>query len=314
MNRRTLIIGGIVLFIALIAVYKTTNSPPMMRLGDMAAVSMNAQMPVAAGEMARGTSFGINNAIMPEDVAMGRDMIISPYPPAPDGAGISDVDNRLIIKTGSFSIVASNVSEAASQITRFVEEKKGIVVSNQVYDMDTRPSASVVVRVPVQVFNEVISQIKGVGEVRSESINGQDVTEEFVDLEAQLHNFRATETQFLEIMKRATQIQDILAVQRELMNVRSSIESIEGRIKYLSESADYSTITVYLSSDSSSLPILDDSSEWKLVGEIKEAMRSLVEFGKEFVSIVIRVVIFAPVWGVIALVAWLIVRRLKRQS
>lgn len=314
MNRRTLVIGGIIMFITLVAVYKTTNNPPMMRLGDTATVSMNTQMPTAAGEMAPGTSFGINNAVMPEDVVMGRDMIISPFPPAPDGAGISDVDNRLIIKTGSFSIVASNVSEAANRITQFVEEKKGIIVSNQVYDMDTRPSASVVVRVPVQVFNEVISQIKGVGEVRSESINGQDVTEEFVDLEAQLKNFRATETQFLEIMKRATQIQDILAVQRELMNVRSSIESIEGRVKYLNESADYSTITVYLSSDSSSLPILDDSDEWKLVGEIKEALRTLVEFGKEFVSVVIRIVIFAPVWGVVALVAWLIVRRLKRQS
>ncbi len=314
MNRRTLIIGGIVMFIALVAVYKTSNRPPMMRLGDIATVNMNAQMPMAGEEMARDASFSMGKATMPEAVSIGSDMIISPYPPIADGAGISDVDSRLIIKTGSFSIVATNVSEAASQITQLVEEKKGIIVSNQVYDMDTRPSASVVVRVPVQVFNEVISQIKGVGEVRSESINGQDVTEEFVDLEAQLNNLRATETQFLEIMKRATQIQDILAVQRELMNVRSSIESIEGRIKYLSESADYSTITVYLSSDSSSLPILDDSNEWKLVGEIKEALRSLVEFGKEFVSIVIRVVVFAPVWGVIALVVWFVVRRLKRQS
>ena len=172
--------------------------------------------------------------------------------------------------------------------------------------MDTAPNATVVIRVPVQSFNEIVSQIKSVGEVRSESINGQDVTEEFVDLEAQLKNLRATETQFLEIMKRATQIQDILAVQRELMNVRSSIESMEGRMKYLSESADYSTITVYLSSDSSSLPIVDSSDEWKLVGEIKEALRSLLEFGKEFVSIVIRVVIFAPVWGAVALIVWLI--------
>lgn len=313
MNRRTLIISGVILFIVIVAIYKTTNNPPMMRLGNAATVSMNAQMPAAGGEIARDTSFSISNVVMPEDVKMGRDTIISPYPPEPDGAGISDVDNRLIIKTGSFSIVASNVSEAASQITRLVEEKKGIVVSNQVYDMDTKPSASVVVRVPVLVFNEVITQIKGVGEVRSESINGQDVTEEFVDLEAQLKNFRATETQFLEIMKRATQIQDILAVQRELMNVRSSIESIEGRVKYLSESADYSTITVYLSSDSASLPILDDADEWKLIGEAKEALRSLVEFGKELVSIVIRIVIFAPVWGVAVLVVWLIARKIKRR-
>lgn len=314
MNRRTLLIGGILLLITIVAVYKTDNRPKVW-LGDSATVSKNVAIPMVAEEMARdGGSFSVSNATIPGGVGIGRDMISSPYPPIADGAGISDVDNRLIIKTGSFSIVSSNVSEAANQITRFAEDKKGIVVSNQVYDMDTKPSATVVVRVPVQMFNEVISQIKGVGEVRSESINGQDVTEEYVDLEAQLNNLRATETQFLEIMKRATQIQDILAVQRELMNVRSSIESIEGRMKYLSESADYSTITVYLSSDSASLPIVDGSDEWKFVGEAKEAVRSLVEFGKEFVSIVIRIVIFAPVWGVVVLVAWLIARRLKRSN
>jgi len=309
-----MIIGGIILFIAIVALYKTTaNRSSFVRFGDMGTGSMNAAAPMGGGEMAEDVSYSVTKATMPGAASIGRDMIISPYPPTTDGAGISDVDSRLIIKTGSFSIVASNVSDAANQITQFAEEKKGIIVSNQVYDMDTAPHATVVIRVPVQSFNEIVSQIKSVGEVRSESINGQDVTEEFVDLEAQLKNLRATETQFLEIMKRATQIQDILAVQRELMNVRSSIESMEGRMKYLSESADYSTITVYLSSDSSSLPIVDGSDEWKFVGEIKEALRSLLEFGKEFVSIVIRVVIFAPVWGVVALIGWLIARRLKKR-
>lgn len=313
MNRRVLIFGGLILLIAVVSVYRTVNRPSFVRLGDTAKVSVNATMPMALEEMVQDSSYGVSQGTVSGVASISRkNMVSSPYPLAPDGAGISDVDNRLIIKTGSFSLVAHDVSEAATQITRFVEEKKGIIVSNQVYDVDTRPSATVVVRVPVQSFNEVISHIKGVGEVQSESVNGQDVTEEFVDLEAQLKNFRATETQFLEIMKRATQIQDVLAVQRELMNVRSSIESIEGRMKYLTESADYSTITVYLSSDSSSLPILDDSDEWKLVGEAKEALRSLVEFGKEFISIVIRIVVFAPVWGVVALVMWLIVRKIKK--
>lgn len=309
MSRRNFVIAAVIVGVVLVVTWRMFDRPGKMMIDGFSEVSMVAPMTadrVMPDSYALQKTEGSARRIIDNGTA-------SPYPQTND-AGISVVDKRLIIKTGEFSVVVKNVSDAANSISRFIEEKKGIVVSNQIYNLDTNPAATVVVRVPVAEFAEVTEQIKAVGEIKSESVQGQDVTEEYIDLEAQLKNLRATETQFLEIMKRATQIQDVLAVQRELTTVRSSIESLEGRMKYLSESADYSTITIYLSSDSASLPIVDDSDQWKLIGEIKEALRSLVEFGKDALSLLIWIAIFIPVWGVLTVIVWLVIRKIKHKN
>jgi hypothetical protein len=174
------------------------------------------------------------------------------------------------------------------------------------------PSGYVTVRIPVADFDASITKVGEFGEVTSKTIQGQDVTEEFVDLDAQLKNLRATENQFLEIMKKATKIEDILAVQRELSNVRGQIDSIEGRMKYLQQSADLSTLTVYLSTDPSNLPIFDESDTWKPWAQVKEAARSLLELGKGLVNFVIWIVVYIPFWFLLGLVVWMVVKIGKR--
>ncbi len=311
MNRRNVILGIVIVGVLVaISIWRSVDRPRFTMVGTSGEVSVVP--PMGASDRTED-SYAMQKVAGAPVTNIAYNEIAPPSPPT-NGAGISSVDKRLIIKTGEFSVVVKHVSDAANAIGAFVEEKKGIVVSSQTYNLDTNPTAVVMVRVPVDRFAEVVAHIKGVGEVKSESINGQDVTEEYVDLNAQLKNLKATEAQFLEIMKKANQIQDILAVERELMNVRSSIESLEGRMKYLSESADYSTITVYLSSDSASLPIVDNSDQWKFVGEIKDAIRSLVEFGKEFVSLIVWIAVFIPVWGICALIVWFIVRKIKHKN
>jgi hypothetical protein len=308
MNRRIVFVGivGILLF--------TFGIIAIVRMGDarVSKYSSNVSNDMGVVTMFRGESGA--EPSMGSAAFHPMDSVSSMMYPPTTGSGITTVGERMIVKTGDFSVVVTNVATRAREIGSAVEERGGIVVSSQVYDMDTIPRASIVVRVPAEKFDEVVADIRKTGVIKSESVHGQDVTEEYVDLDAQLRNFKATESQFLEIMKRATAIQDILAVQRELMTVRGSIESIEGRMKYLTESAEYSTISIYLSSDSASLPIVDESDEWKLVGELRESLRSLVEFGKELMSVVVWIAVFTPVWGLVGLVAWLIVRKIRNKS
>ena len=167
-------------------------------------------------------------------------------------------------------------------------------------------------RIPVASFDEGMDEVKKYGEVTSQRVNGQDVTEEFVDLDAQLGNLRATEKQFLEIMKKATEIEDILAVQREISNVRGNIDRIEGRMKYLRQSADLSTLTVHLSTDPDVLPAWDEEDQWKPWAQVKEAFRSLVDDGQSFINFIIWIVVYIPLWLAIALVSWIIVKVIKR--
>src|SRR6202011_3293944 len=105
-------------------------------------------------------------------------------------------------------------------------------------------------RVPASQFNASVEEIRHVGgdlsKVRQEKISGQDVTEEYIDVEARIKTKKALEAQFLEIMKQAHKVSDALEVQSELANVRTDIERMEGRRRYLDNQSSLSTISVTL--------------------------------------------------------------------
>lgn len=225
-------------------------------------------------------------------------------------AKINDI--RLIIKTGSMALVVKDVRESAKTVSMFAIEKGGFVVSSQVYETGIAPTANITIRIPSEVFDTGVGEIKKLGDVTSESISGEDVTEEYVDLNAQLKNLRATEEQFLTIMRQAVKIQDILDVQRELSNVRGQIERITGRVKFLEQSAKLSTLTVYLSTDPSQLPTLDTSNKWKPLAVAKDAARYLVEAGKMLGNIIIWLVVFIPLWLILSAVVHLVIKKIKK--
>lgn len=212
----------------------------------------------------------------------------------------TDAVSRLIIKTGYLSLVVKDVPEGVGKIHAFAASKGGFVVSSNISKDGLSPYAEVTIRIPSEVFDGGVQEVKNMGEVKSERVNGQDVTEEYVDLEARLKNLRLTETQFVTIMQKAQRIEDILAVQRELTTVRGEIESLQGRMKYLSESAKMSTLTVYLAADPQNLPVVDNDDAWKPLAVWKEAVRSLLEIGKGVVNFFIWVVAYIPVWIVIS--------------
>lgn len=225
----------------------------------------------------------------------------------------TETTERLIIKTGSFSVVVLDVNEAINKVADLAVEKGGFLVSSNIYKSGVSPAGTIIIRIPADIFDEGVNNIKQLGEVKSESINGQDVTEEYVDLEAQLRNLRVTENQFLEIMKSAYKIEDILAVQRELTNVRDRIERLEGRMKYLKQSADLSTITVHMSTNPDVLPVVDEEDAWKPWGEVKEAIRSLLEMAKGLSYLLIWFVVYIPLFLLVTLVFWLVYRFVKRK-
>lgn len=220
--------------------------------------------------------------------------------------------DRLIVKTGQLAMVVKDVRSTVQAVVQYATKSGGFVVNSDIHESGGAPYATVVVRVPAKVFDQGIGEVKALGEVQSESVSGQDVTEEYVDLESRLKNLRATEEQLLAIMKRSGSIPDVLAVQRELMYVREQIEQIQGRMKYLRESADLSTLTVHLSTDPSSLPVLDNDERWKPLATLKDAAGDLVEVGKVVGNLLIRLVVFIPLWLVIWLVIWLIVKFVRR--
>ena len=164
--------------------------------------------------------------------------------------------SRKVIKNAEMRVESDDPDELQRVITSIAETNGGFVVSldQSMSDISVnmRDSILIAIRVPADRFNIAVESIRAASaRFLVEAIKGDDVTEEFVDIEARLRAKRSLETQFMEIMKRAETVDEALLVQRELAEVRSEIEKIEGRSRYLKDQAALSTIRVHIQTPSS---------------------------------------------------------------
>lgn len=225
---------------------------------------------------------------------------------------------RLIIRTADMSIVATDTEQALAQIAAMADSSGGWVVESNVYQStDTAKSGYVRIRVPAEGFQSVLDAIAGLAvEVNSLSTSGQDVTEEFVDLSARLGNMEATAARLRQFLADAENVEEALAVNVELSRVEGDIESLQGRIQFLQQSAAFSSITVNVTPDVLAQPIRVGG--WQPSGVAKEAIEALVSMLQVLANAVIWFVLFAlPILLVVAipfiLLIW-IIKRLRRRE
>jgi len=177
---------------------------------------------------------------------------------------------------------------------------------------------TLVVRVPAPQFGPVLDQIRAIGRPGDqEKITGQDVTEQFIDLEARIKTQNALEAQFLEIMKRASKVEDALEVQRQIAEVRTEIEKLEGRKRFLGNRASLSTISVTLREPRAI--VVSTSSFGR---SVRDSVREAVDVAGAIVLFLVRfVIVMIPIFlllilpfGLIARFVWRRSRRLRPQT
>ena len=217
---------------------------------------------------------------------------------------------RKIVRTGSFTLEVKDIGKAQDDIGALAGQMGGFIVSSNQRANDDNPTGYISIRVPAERFNEAAQKIKALGiKVVYETTNSQDVTEQYTDLKSQLKNLEATEAQYLELMKKADNVKDILEVQRELSNVRGDIERVKGRIQYLDRTSDMSLIEVSLKK---SKPI--GESKWEVSDVLKSAVDGLIAFGEILISLIIWLLVFSPVWILIIVIVWLVRRKKKAKA
>lgn len=234
---------------------------------------------------------------------------------AEESFGVSaEAPSRLVIKIGMINIVVREVESSVKSIVEYAESEGGWVVSSTVTEKEKVPFGYVTVRLPAEVFDEAISYFKGLAEkVSYEKTEGQDVTEEYVDLQSQLRNLEATETQLLKIMERSGTIPEVLEVQRELTKVREQIETIKGRMQYLEQSAKMATITVNLSLSEELLPI-PPTEKWHPKYVLIRAWRSVLGALRNISYLLIWIIIYGLIWVPLVIIAWLIRKFWKKRK
>lgn len=196
-------------------------------------------------------------------------------------AGEQQLAERVVIRSASLSMVVPDPVASVKEISQLADKMGGFVVSSntsQAYFAEADVSAdrgSITIRVPAERLDEALESIKeGATEVRNENVSGQDVTQEFTDLQSRLRNLEAAEERLTEIMASASDTEDVLNVFENLRRVSEEIEIIKGRIQFLSESARLSAISVDLIPDVAAQPL--QIGGWRPEGTAKEAFSALV--------------------------------------
>ena len=198
------------------------------------------------------------------------------------GSGSAQAVERIVIKNASISISVADPSKSMTTISKMAEDMGGFVVSANVYKEQLGggvevPRASITVRVPAEKLNAALDIIRGESKVTpiSESLNSQDVTNEYIDLQSRQKNLEAAEADLVKIMDEAYKTEDVLTVYNQLVSIREQIEVIKGQIKYYSESAHFSAISIELIADAAVQPL--EIAGWQPKGVAKEAINALIK-------------------------------------
>lgn len=224
---------------------------------------------------------------------------------------------RKVIRKAELSLEVASAASAQADVTRIAERHGGYVASTtrHVTAENAERSTSGVtltLRVPAEKLSVVLEQVKRLGTgVETERIGSEDATDEYVDLEARIENQRRLEQQFLEILKTARTVTEALNVQRELSVVRTEIDRMEGRRRFIAKEAALSTIELNLST---ARPLVRAS-----LSDFTSAARSaysdaisvgagLIAFGIRFVGVAL------PVLVVFGLPLLLVVSALRRHQ
>ena len=213
-----------------------------------------------------------------------------------------------IIKTATLSFESAQPEETHQKILALVAQHNGFVSSDNAGKEYNRIYRNMVVRVPTENFQALVNGIsEGVPYFDQKTISRQDVTEEFVDLEARLNAKRELESRYLELLKQAKNVKEMLEIERELSTIREEIEAKQGRLNYLQDRVSMSTVNIEFYKNTSETGVTLSYGQ-KMKNALKGGWDGISVF---FLGLLYLWPLFVVFLGVGLFVRWLIRRKKK---
>ncbi|MEO8381759.1 MAG: DUF4349 domain-containing protein [Acidobacteriota bacterium] len=283
---------------------------------ESSALSIPASRDVPAETQASGRVVApARSVVSPAALAQGVEAGLATAAPNGQTEAKSAIP-RMIVRTADVKIIVADTSKTIDALTRSVEASGGYVSGSSIWREGELLRARLTLRVPAGKLTETLASIRGLAKrVQNETIASEDVSQEFVDLESQVRNLEATETELRELLKvarvnskRAT---DVLEVHEQLTLVRGQIEQAKGRMRYLSQVTDLSAINLELTPDAIAQPVVEPG--WQPVVVAKSASRALVVLLQNLATGTIWFLIYIlPILGMLLLGILALVRLAKR--
>ncbi|MBR6083370.1 MAG: DUF4349 domain-containing protein [Salinivirgaceae bacterium] len=222
-----------------------------------------------------------------------------------------DVTQRKLIKNGSMTLVVDNLEQTRNDVVGLIEKHGGYVSNEQYSNWEHSSSYNLTVRVPCDNFDGFVAEVEaGKGKIESKSVYINDVTSEYIDLETRLNTKRSYLERYKQLLKSAKSVQEIVSIEDKIRMLEEEIDSTVGRLKYLTNQVEYSTLHLNIRHDDTNFdPHHPDHGQgfWQRFSQsLSSGLRGLVDFAFFLVRI-------WPAWVIILLVLG-VIRRAKRKN
>src|SRR5439155_6293761 len=248
----------------------------------------------------------------PAENAPGLSTLAAPPPPGSQAPALP----RLIIRTAEVTLIVGDATASVEKLAALASANGGYLTDSKIWRDGQQVRATLTIRVPAPKLDAALAAIRKVAtRVESETVSGDDVTQEFVDLESQVRNLEAAEIEMRQLMttvrERTKRAEDILQVYQQLVQLRGQIETAKGRMRYLSQMSAMSTIKLTLTPDAITKPVVEPG--WQPVAVAKDASRALLKTAEAAIDVVIwALVYFGPLLLMLAgmlFVMWRVIAR-----
>jgi len=230
--------------------------------------------------------------------------------------GIPATAGRFITYQVTMTVEVKEFDSAKDRLRQIVDAEGGYTAQASFVETPDQPRrANLVVRVPAARLATILNQIRVLGRVKEEHLNSEEVTEQVVDLEARLHNARATEQRLIAVLNTRTgRVTDILEVEREIARTRDNIERMEAQRQNLLRRVELATVTLTLAEElKAQLERAPFATAARLRNAFVDGYRNFVDSA---LGLTVFLVSYGPTllfWGALAWLAWRGSRRLFRR-
>jgi hypothetical protein len=265
---------------------------------------------------------------------------LEPAPPPPDSQAVlyrtdgeqapaaQERASRLLIKNGEIRLLVADTDTAIDGALQVIEQAGGYLINSRVWFQEwggeNLKYATLTFGVPANQFERSLRRLRLLGiRLMDETTTGQDVTEEYVDLQSRVESLQATRARILEFLDQAQSVAEALTVNQELAAVEAQIEEVQGRINYLADRSAYSTITVNLEPElvefeptaTPTPTVTPTSTPWNPGRTFDRAKRTVTVAYQElaiWLGVVVLPILAVP--AVLVLLAWVVARRRARRK
>ncbi len=214
---------------------------------------------------------------------------------------------KKIIKNADISIELKNYEEGINRIKNTIIKFEGEINNETESNYDNYISNVLVIKVEASKFDSLINEImKGEGKIVSKNIWVNDVTEEYIDVYQRLKNKKAIEQQYLALLKKAYTVNEILNVTQYLRQIQEEIEASIGRLKYMDDQSQYSTITLRISYTGETIAYKETFWDKVKVG-LEAGWQGVVYF-------VIAIFYIWPIWIIVGIIIFVVRRQMKKKE